>query len=375
MDKGQTIILAGGGTGGHLYPGIAVAEALRKLDSNVQPLFLCTQREIDTVILKPTSFEFIPQPIVPPVRSVGGLLRFWKSWRETKDLVRHVLKERHPAAVLGLGGYAAGVAVKVAGLRNIPAAVLNPDAIPGKANQYLMRYVRAVFCQFDATADHVAGEHRAKLRVVGCPIRGDLLQANAADREAVAARLGIEPNLQTLVITGASLGAQTVNDAAVEALSKMEIQGWQVVHLAGREHADRVRAEYREIGVPARVIDFTPAMADVWASADLALARAGASTCAEITACAVPAILMPYPYHRDMHQRANARALADAGAAVLLDDVKDRKQNAARLRPILESLMRDAGKRKALREAAKTLARPAAAEVIAREMMSMRGPG
>jgi UDP-N-acetylglucosamine--N-acetylmuramyl-(pentapeptide) pyrophosphoryl-undecaprenol N-acetylglucosamine transferase len=369
MGDTRTIILAGGGTGGHLYPGIAVAEALQSIDSTIKPLFLCTEREIDRVILEPTGFEYIPQSIVPPVKTVGGLLKFWKSWRETKDLVRRILKDRQPIAVLGLGGYAAGVAVKVAGLRGIPTAVLNPDVIPGKANQYLMRYVQAVFCQFEATNQKVSSEYRPKLRVTGCPIRQDM--RSLPDREAAAARLGIDRRLQTLVITGASLGAQTVNEAVLESLKDMELQGWQVVHLSGREHADAVRAAYREISVAARVIDFTPAMADVWAIADLSICRAGASTCAELTACGVPSILMPYPYHKDMHQRANARVLADANAAVLLDDTKDRKQNAAKLRPILESLMRDHSKRQAMREQAKKIALPDAAENIAREIMRM----
>src|ERR1700722_17993428 len=110
MDEPKTILFAGGGTGGHLFPGIAVAEALRTLMPDARPLFLCTQKEIDQVILAPTGFDFIRQPIVPPVRSIGGLLRFWKSWRETKDLVRKVLREHAPVAALGLGGYAAGVA-------------------------------------------------------------------------------------------------------------------------------------------------------------------------------------------------------------------------------------------------------------------------
>src|SRR5438270_2231267 len=105
--QSPTILLAGGGTGGHLYPGLAVAEELRRERPDVSIVFLCTKREIDRVILEPTGFEFIPQPIVPPVTTIGGLLKFWKSWRETKDLVRQVLGERRPAAVLGLGGYAA----------------------------------------------------------------------------------------------------------------------------------------------------------------------------------------------------------------------------------------------------------------------------
>src|SRR5918999_363541 len=113
------IFLAGGGTGGHLYPGIAVAEALRTAMPDAKCVFLCTEKEIDRVILEPTGFEFIPQPIVPPVRTIGGLLKFWKGWRGTKDLVKQVLRDRAPAAILGLGGYAAGVAVRLAASKRV----------------------------------------------------------------------------------------------------------------------------------------------------------------------------------------------------------------------------------------------------------------
>ncbi len=202
MAEPSTILLAGGGTGGHLYPGIAVADELRNLRPDSRIIFLCTRREIDKIILEPTGFEFIPQPIVPPVTTVVGLLKFWKSWRETKDLVRQVLKDRHPAAVLGLGGYAAGVAVKMAAGRGIPTAILNPDVIPGKANQYLMRSTQAVCCQFEQTADHVPPEYRPKLKTTGCPIRSDITAGS--HRAAAIARLDLQPNLKTLVVTGAS---------------------------------------------------------------------------------------------------------------------------------------------------------------------------
>src|SRR6476661_96608 len=149
----KTIFMAGGGTGGHLYPGIAVAESLRRIDPDVKCVFLCTTREIDKVILDPTGFEFIPQPIERPHRSVGGLLKFWKSWRETKDLVRRITRERHPGAIVGLGGYAAGVAVQRAARKKIPTVLINPDVIPGKANQYFMKRAAAVCCQFEKTRD------------------------------------------------------------------------------------------------------------------------------------------------------------------------------------------------------------------------------
>ena len=362
-DASKTILLAGGGTGGHLYPGIAVAESLRKIAPDIRPIFLCTQRSIDRVILEPTGFEFIPQPIVPPARSISGLLRFWKSWRETKDLVRELLRDQKPAAVLGLGGYAAGAAVRAAAARKIACALLNPDVIPGKANQFLMSGVRAVCCQFDETKAHVSSAHQSKLRITGCPIRSDL--RNLPPRDQAVGRLNLDPALNTLVITGASLGAQTINEAAVAMFRGMTLPGWQVLHLAGGDHGDAVRAGYRDLAITARVIDFTAAMSDVWAVADLAISRSGASSCAELTACGVPSVLLPYPFHRDMHQRLNAKVLADAGAAVLLEDQKDPRKNADNLRPAVETLITDVHRRAAMSEAARRIARPDAADRVA----------
>jgi UDP-N-acetylglucosamine--N-acetylmuramyl-(pentapeptide) pyrophosphoryl-undecaprenol N-acetylglucosamine transferase len=370
MAEEATILFAGGGTGGHLYPGIAVAEAIRAVAPHVRPLFLCTTREIDRVILEPTGFEFIPQPIVPPIRTVGGLLRFWKSWRETKDLVRKTLRDRRPAAVLGLGGYAAGVAVKLAAQKGVPAAVLNPDVVPGKANQYLMQFVSRICCQFDKTADYVkSSEHKRKLEFTGCPIRSDI--RDRPDRRQAMQRLGLDPLLSTLVVTGASQGATTVNDAVVEMLGGVTLRGWQILHLAGRELAPAVRTAYRDLPVASRVIDFTPAMADVWAVADLAISRSGASSCAELTACGVPSVLMPYPFHKDKHQRLNAKVLEDAGAAVLVDDEKDRKRNAEKLKPTVESLLYDGERRRTMAAAAKKLGKPDAACTVAQVLTGM----
>jgi UDP-N-acetylglucosamine--N-acetylmuramyl-(pentapeptide) pyrophosphoryl-undecaprenol N-acetylglucosamine transferase len=275
--------------------------------------------------------------------------------------------------VLGLGGYAAGVAVKMCGVRGIPSAILNPDVVPGKANQYLMRYAQAVCCQFERTRDWVSVGQRHKLHITGCPIRCDI--ANPPPREEAMARLGLDAALRTLVVTGASQGAKTVNEGVLDALKTLRPQGWQVLHLAGREHAAVVEAGYRGSALAARVVDFTPAMADVWACADLAICRAGASTCAELAVCGVPAVLMPYPFHRDKHQRLNAQALADAGAAVVCDDEMDRRKNGAKLAPVIEALLRDAGRRQAMSKAARTLARPAAAEAVAGLITQMVGSG
>jgi UDP-N-acetylglucosamine--N-acetylmuramyl-(pentapeptide) pyrophosphoryl-undecaprenol N-acetylglucosamine transferase len=364
-----TIILAGGGTGGHLYPGIAVAEALRDLLPQAKPLFLCTKREIDRVILAPTGFEFIGQPIVPP--KLSDVLKFFRTYWETRDLVSRVLSQRKPAVVVGLGGYGAGVAVKLAARKTIPTAILNPDVIPGRANNYLMRSSRVICCQFEETRKLIATEHRSKIRVTGCPIRSDILRCRS--REEAAKMLGIDPRLNTLVVTGASLGALTVNEAMLALAGTIKLDGWQILHLAGQAHADRVRKGYQEKNVTARVIDFTADMADVWAVAGVAVSRSGASSCAELTGCGIPSILMPYPHHKDLHQRANAKVLADAGAAVLVDDEKDAKKNADKLRPILQSLLNDASRRKQMSEATKKLGKPDAAKAVAEAVREIAG--
>jgi UDP-N-acetylglucosamine--N-acetylmuramyl-(pentapeptide) pyrophosphoryl-undecaprenol N-acetylglucosamine transferase len=154
-------------------------------------------------------------------------------------------------------------------------------------------------------------------------------------------------------------------------LGDMTLRGWQVLHLAGREHADAVRAGYRDLKVTSRVIDFTPAMADVWAVTDLAISRSGASSCAELTACGIPSVLMPYPFHRDMHQRLNAEQLVLRGAAILVDDEKDAKKNAAKLKPVIEQLIYDADRRQKMADAAKALGKPDAAERVATVIAGM----
>jgi UDP-N-acetylglucosamine--N-acetylmuramyl-(pentapeptide) pyrophosphoryl-undecaprenol N-acetylglucosamine transferase len=261
--------------------------------------------------------------------------------------------------------------VRLCAEKKVPGAILNPDVIPGKANQFLLSSVSKVCCQFAETEQHVSGPQRGKLVVTGCPIRREFLELPSRAEAAVS--LGLDPNLATIVITGASQGSLTVNEGSVEALKGVKLQGWQVLHLAGKEHAGAVREDYRSAKVEAVVVDFTAEMHRVWAVADLAISRAGASSCAELTACGIPSILMPYPFHKDMHQRHNAEVLVKAGGAFLCDDAMDRKKNAERLRPLLEQLLYDASKRAAMGAAAKAIARGDAAMNVAKVMSEMAG--
>ena len=183
------------------------------------------------------------------------------------------------------------------------------------------------------------------------------------------------------------MGAKTINDAVVEMLAvegvRKAFEGehgrdahatWQIVHLSGMDQAEVVRGAYAKYpGVRVKVIDYCDDMASLWAVTDVAIARAGASTCAELTACGVPSILLPYPYHKDMHQRHNAEELVKVGAAETVEDAKDARLNAKAIQKVLESLLYDEAKRSKMARAAQAAGKPEAADKIAAEILGLIG--
>jgi len=357
----EAYVFAGGGTGGHLFPGLAVAEELRRHQPHAAMLFLTTTRALDRELLARVPFEQIEQPVQPlslhPLRFAG----FWRAWRRSLRLATQVLRARRPRAVLGLGGYAAGPAVVAARRLGIRRAILNPDAIPGRANRRLARYADLVVLQWDDSRRYFRAG--TPCRTLGCPIRADFLRADGA---AGRRRFGLDERRPLLLVTGASQGARTINRAVQRVWPEFvrEFAHWQLVHLSGAADEAETRDAYAKAGAPATVVAFTHEMAEALAAADLVVSRAGASTLAELTALGKPSILLPYPYHRDRHQHANAQVLADVGAAVVLEDQRDAARNAEPLLAALRLLAIDAAREK-MSAAARTLARPRAAADMA----------
>lgn len=384
--SGACFVFVGGGTGGHLFPGIAVAQCVRSREPAARIIFLTTDRPLDRELLRPTGFEHIEQPVRPFSGNPLNWPAFWLAWRRSVSAATALLRRARPAAVLGLGGYAAGPAVVAAGRLGVPAAILNPDAIPGRANRYLAPKSDLVILQWDASRAHFPPGVRTA--TLGCPIRAEFaaravqLSESAAGvcaaQEAVRAaraRFGLDPRRRTLLVTGASQGARTVNQATLMTWPGFVSQrpDWQLLHLAGHTDESATRDAYRAANVPATVLAFTHEMVDAITAADVVLSRAGASTLAELTALGRPSILLPYPYHKDRHQHANARVLADAGAALLLEDWIDPQRNAGPLREALDRLACDETRR-AMSVAAHRLGRPAAAERVADWLLSPARP-
>jgi len=359
-----------------LFPALSVVAALRSKLDPIDVSFFCTDRPIDRDLLGSAGVEAVPQRVLPLPSKPWRLPRFLLRWQQSLSVCRKVFARRRPAVVVGAGGYASGPPVHVALRMGIPTFVLNPDAVPGKANLHLARGGRlsGIFTQWDVTTQYFPS--KAPVEVTGCPVRPEFRNPEMSDRGEILRSFGLEPALLTLLVTGASQGARTINEAMMILAKKLDFSGWQVLHLAGATDAEQVAGVYAPSGTtpgpgkaPGKILAFCDRMADAMKASDLMISRAGASTLAEILAAGRPSILLPYPYHRDQHQLHNAQVLIEAAAAVLVEDARSAETNADRLGPILQELMTNDTRRLAMAESACTLDRLNAADRIAERLV------
>lgn len=362
MAGGIRVVIAGGGTGGHLFPGIAVARELLARTPGSVVTFAGTTRGIESRVVPREGFE------LDTIRS-GGLkgkslsdrlrgaalipLGMLDAWR--------LLTRRRPDLVMGVGGYSSGPVVLIAALRGIPTMLLEQNAVPGLTNRLLARVVRAAAVTYESTREFFGG----KAFVSGNPVR--------AEFAAAAARAGDDngPDLNLLVF-GGSQGAHAINAAMVDAAPALAATGVpiRVVHQTGERDVETVRQGYVSAGVPAEVAPFLYDMGVRLADADLVVCRAGATTLAELTAAGKPSVLIPLPTATDDHQRRNAEALAEAGAAEVL---LQQDATGAQLAAVVGRLLRDGAARARMGRAAKTLAKPDAARVIVDRALALAG--
>ena len=307
------IVFAGGGTGGTVGPGIAIAERLVEIAPSVEIVFLCSDRPVDRRLLEPGGWAHQCMPARSPGVRPGAAIRFLRGWHGTRRIARRVLDPVTGCRVVALGGFVAPPVVREANRRGVPVDLLNLDAVAGRANRWIAhRATRA----FTAVPSDLPGVGDA----IGVPLRRAVLADGPASthREAV----GLQPDLPTLLVTGASQGALSIDRMMVELAIRHRdwFAGWQVLHLAGPDMVDALDRAYSESTIPAVVRPFLERMGDAWGAADLAITRGGASSIAEVAASRTPAIVIPYPWHEDQHQAKNAATLAKAGAVVVRTD-------------------------------------------------------
>jgi UDP-N-acetylglucosamine--N-acetylmuramyl-(pentapeptide) pyrophosphoryl-undecaprenol N-acetylglucosamine transferase len=351
------IVIAGGGTGGHLYPGIAVARELLSRQPDAHISFAGTTKGIESRVVPREGFQ------LDVIRS-GGLKgksiadRARGAWLVPLGLVdaMRIIGARKPDLVIGVGGYSSGPVVLVAALRGVPTMVLEQNAVPGLTNRVLARVVRAAAVTFDSTVSFFG----SKAFVSGNPVRPEFLAAAGSQKESAGDDQTSE--IRVLVF-GGSQGAHAINLAMVEAAAQLATGGvhLRLTHQTGERDVEMVRAAYGKAGLQAVVEPFLYDMGRQLAAADLIVCRAGATTLAEITAAGRAVILIPLPTATDDHQRKNAEALANVGAAEML---LQKDVTGAVLADRILTLAGDGARRREMARAAHRLARPDAAKVI-----------
>jgi UDP-N-acetylglucosamine--N-acetylmuramyl-(pentapeptide) pyrophosphoryl-undecaprenol N-acetylglucosamine transferase len=348
-------ILAGGGTGGHVIPALAIAQQLQTQFA-AEVLFIGTSRGIENRLVPNAGFR-LRLVDVGALKNVGFTTRL----KTLYDLPRavwaagRILSEFQPDVVIGVGGYASGPAMLAAVLRRIPTLIFEPNIVPGFANRIVAPFVSAAAVHFKET-----GKYFRRCVVTGVPVR-----------EAFFHTAG-EPVTPGLLIFGGSQGAHAINLAVIEAAPDLveRIPGLHIVHQTGEADYNDAKAAYANLGGAVEVYRFIDDMPEFFARASLLVCRSGASTVAEVTAAGKPAIFVPFPRAADDHQKRNAEALEQAGAAVMLEQSELTRE---RLVHSVTSLFGDQARLKAMGEAARRLSHPNAAREIAEMAAQLAG--
>jgi UDP-N-acetylglucosamine--N-acetylmuramyl-(pentapeptide) pyrophosphoryl-undecaprenol N-acetylglucosamine transferase len=351
------VVIAGGGTGGHLYPGIAVARELLARRPAATVTFAGTARGIEARVVPREGFT------LDVIRSSGVKGKSVFDRARGAALVPislvdgwRIVSARRPSLVIGVGGYSSGPVVMAAALRGVPTMLLEQNAVPGLTNRLLIRVVQAAAVTFDSTQALFG----AKAFVSGNPVRPEFFATSGSHQESA---LDDQTSVTRVLVFGGSQGAHAINVAMVEAAPQLAAGGshLRLVHQTGERDVEMVRAAYRQAGLQADVEPFLFDMGRQLGEADVVVCRAGATTLAEITAAGKASVLIPLPTATDDHQRKNAEALVVAGAAELL---LQRELTGEVLAARVLALAGDRIRRERMSAAARTLARPDAARVI-----------
>lgn len=353
----RTYLFAGGGTGGHLFPGIAVAQELQQREANARIVFVGSEKELEQSILARYGFEHRSLPVESlhclKRRPWQFVIRNWRAWREARKLIR----DERPAAVIGLGGYASAPVVWAATRARIPVILLEQNVIPGRTTRWLAKSAKIVCLAFEETASRLPpGTCTA---ITGNPVRPPI----AAMHSSPPAKR----TSQQLLVLGGSQGADSLNQAVTVAVETLhdELSGWTIVHQTGPRQVDQVRHAYEELSIRATVEPFFEDLADRYQDATLVISRAGATTLAELTCCSLPMVLLPYPQAADNHQKANAICMYARGAAVIVEHGRSSEVTGQQLARQLKSLLSDAGSLTSMSHAAHAIACPDAARDVA----------
>lgn len=347
------VVIAGGGTGGHLFPGIAIAEEFIRRDPETTVIFIGTRRGIENKLLATLGYR-LETIDVEGVKGRGikalmkGVYQIPKSMMQSRRIVRNF----RPDLVVGVGGYASGPAVLVAHFMGVPTVIAEQNAIGGVTNKILGRFVDKIFVTYEQTKAFFPPD---KVVVSGNPVRLSVASRQGARRGQRAYR--------QLLVFGGSQGAEAINQCMMDMMPRLKTMKDEVriLHQTGARQKEIIAQSYARHGIHAEVKDFILDMSRAYEEADLIVCRAGATSLAEITAAGRAAVLIPYPFAADDHQLKNAQALAEQGAAVV---IRESELTAERLFEVVRSLLQDEETLRRMEEHSRKMSKPEAAATI-----------
>ena len=364
------IIVSGGGTGGHIYPALTIVRAIQKKIPDAEFLYVGTKDglEADIVPKEGIPFETVniqgfkrnltPENLVRGARAFGGVVK-----------AMGIVRRFRPDVAVGTGGYVCGPILLASSLMRIPTLIQEQNVMPGVTNRLLARFVSCIAMGTKEAAEHFP---KGKRVFTGNPIREEVMRARSEDGKEM---FGLDPKAKTVLVSGGSRGARSINRAMVGVLAHYaDRDGVQILHVTGKAGYDETMQSLKEAGVDLDAVGnlfvepYLYNMPQALACADVAVFRAGAIGIAELTARGVPSILVPYPFAAANHQEMNARAIATAGAARM---ILDRELTAERLLSVLAELLSEDAKLKRMAKAAKKLGRPKAADEIASRVIRL----
>ena len=356
--KVTTVMIMAGGTGGHVYPALSVAKALR--EKSIQVVWLGTKKGLEARVIPSEGFdiEWIDASAVVGIQWSRKIMIPWMIVRAVWQSLKVIWRQK-PSVVLGMGGFVAGPGGVAAWLLRRPLIIHEANARSGLTNRMLTMLATKVLTGFSCSEGMPrSAEH------TGNPVRPEIALIPAPSKRGI----GVSKNLRVLVL-GGSQGARTINDLVPHAFAMASCRSkLQILHQSGRNHDDQVRDLYRTLDLDASVIDFIDEMSSAYESVDLVISRAGAMTISEISTAGLPAILIPYPHSAGDHQYANARCLVEAGAAVVF---RESELKPGRLADEIDRFFLKRGDLMEMAQAARTLARPEATNDVTNQCLEL----
>ena len=365
MDDEIRVIISGGGTGGHIFPAISIANAIKAKHPAAKILFVGALGRMEMQRVPAAGYEIKGLPICGfdrknLLRNFSVLLKIWKSQR----LAKKIIKDFRPMAAVGVGGYASGPTLNKAAAMGIPCLIQEQNSYAGVTNKLLAKKAQKICVAYEGMERFFPAE---KILMTGNPVRQSLLETNISHEDAIKA-FGLDPQKKTILLVGGSLGARTINESVLQHLDLVESSGVQFIWQTGKYYYEAIKEQLKGKQLPMlKVLDFISDMGAAYKAADLVISRAGASSISEFCLIGKPVILVPSPNVAEDHQTKNALALVNKDAAIYVKDA----DAPAELLPMAVKTVQDTKRLDTLSENILKLALPNSASIIAEEVIKM----